>query len=72
MRRGIARIAELLEAGVNVCAGGSQRADSIQNALALVNDSVDMVAVHETYTGTQTGQMGPFPPSVMLNTTPPA
>ena len=29
----------------------------------MIFSSGDMVAVHETYTGTQTGQMGPFPPS---------
>lgn len=29
----------------------------------MVFSSGDMVAIHETYTGTQTGQMGPFPPS---------
>ena len=29
----------------------------------LIFSSGDMVAVHEIYRGTQTGQMGPFPPS---------
>ena len=29
----------------------------------MIFSSGDMVAVHETYTGTQTGQMGPFPAS---------
>lgn len=29
----------------------------------MIFSSGDMVAVHETYSGTQTGQMGPFPPS---------
>jgi len=29
----------------------------------MIFSSGDMVAVHVTYTGTQTGQMGPFPPS---------
>lgn len=29
----------------------------------LIMSSGDMVAVHVTYSGTQTGQMGPFPPS---------
>jgi len=29
----------------------------------MIFSSGDMVAIHETYTGTQTGQMGPFPPS---------
>jgi len=39
---------------------------SVPDALQETNmifSSGDMVAVHETYTGTQTGQMGPFPPS---------
>jgi len=44
------------------------RADlaSVPDAMQETNmifSSGDMVAVHETYTGTQTGQMGPFPPS---------
>ena len=33
--------------GVEVCSGGAQRADSIQNALALVKDDIDLVAVHD-------------------------
>lgn len=36
--------------------------DAIQKT-NLIFSSGDMVAVHETYSGTQTGQMGPFPPS---------
>jgi len=33
--------------GVEVCSGGAERADSIQNALALVKDDIDLVAVHD-------------------------
>ncbi|MCC6492361.1 MAG: 2-C-methyl-D-erythritol 4-phosphate cytidylyltransferase [Pirellulales bacterium] len=33
--------------GVEVCEGGAERADSIQNALARVRDDVDFVAVHD-------------------------
>lgn len=33
--------------GVTVCPGGSERADSIQNALEQVPESVDLVAVHD-------------------------
>lgn len=36
--------------------------DAVQT-VNLIFESGDMVAVHETYSGTQTGQMGPFPPS---------
>ena len=39
---------------------------AVPDAMQEVNmifSSGDMVAVHETYSGTQTGQMGPFPPS---------
>ncbi len=33
--------------GIDVCRGGGERVDSIQNALALVKDDIDMVAVHD-------------------------
>ena len=33
--------------GVDVCSGGTERADSIQNAMALVKDDIDLVAVHD-------------------------
>ena len=33
--------------GVEVCSGGQERADSIQNALALVKDDIDLVAIHD-------------------------
>jgi 2-C-methyl-D-erythritol 4-phosphate cytidylyltransferase len=33
--------------GVEVCIGGAERADSIQNALAKVRDGIDFVAVHD-------------------------
>jgi 2-C-methyl-D-erythritol 4-phosphate cytidylyltransferase len=33
--------------GVEVCAGGAERADSVQNALAKVRDEIDFVAVHD-------------------------
>jgi len=39
---------------------------SVPDAMQEINQifsSGDMVALHATYTGTQTGQMGPFPPS---------
>lgn len=36
--------------------------DAIQET-NLIFSSGNMVAIHETYRGTQTGQMGPFPPS---------
>ena len=36
--------------------------DAVQET-NMIFSSGDMVAIHETYTGTQTGQMGPFPPS---------
>jgi len=32
---------------VTICPGGAERADSIQNALALVRDDIDLVAVHD-------------------------
>lgn len=39
--------ANLAILGVDVCLGGSERSDSIQNALAKVRDDVDFVAVHD-------------------------
>lgn len=36
--------------------------DAVQT-VNLIFEADDMVAVHATYAGTQTGQMGPFPPS---------
>jgi 2-C-methyl-D-erythritol 4-phosphate cytidylyltransferase len=33
--------------GVDVCPGGAERSDSIQNALAMVRDDVQLVAVHD-------------------------
>jgi 2-C-methyl-D-erythritol 4-phosphate cytidylyltransferase len=33
--------------GVEVCHGGAERADSVQNALAKVRDDIDFVAVHD-------------------------
>jgi len=33
--------------GIDVCRGGAERADSIENALALLNDGIEMVAVHD-------------------------
>ena len=33
--------------GVTICAGGAERADSIQNALALVKSDIDLIAVHD-------------------------
>lgn len=32
---------------VTICPGGSERAESVQNALALVRDDIDLVAVHD-------------------------
>lgn len=39
--------ANLAIMGVEVCTGGAERADSIQNALAKVRDEVDFIAVHD-------------------------
>jgi 2-C-methyl-D-erythritol 4-phosphate cytidylyltransferase len=39
--------ANLAIMGVEVCAGGAERTDSIQNALARVRDDIDFVAVHD-------------------------
>jgi 2-C-methyl-D-erythritol 4-phosphate cytidylyltransferase len=39
--------ANLAIMGVDVCNGGKERADSIQNALAKVRDDVDFIAVHD-------------------------
>jgi 2-C-methyl-D-erythritol 4-phosphate cytidylyltransferase len=39
--------ANLAIMGVEVCAGGAERADSIQNALARVRDEIDFVAIHD-------------------------
>jgi 2-C-methyl-D-erythritol 4-phosphate cytidylyltransferase len=39
--------ANLAIMGVEVCLGGAERADSIQNALAKVRDEVDFIAVHD-------------------------
>lgn len=33
--------------GVSVCQGGAERFDSVKNALAMVKDDVDLVAVHD-------------------------
>ena len=33
--------------GVDVCQGGAQRSDSVQNALAMVKDGIEMIAVHD-------------------------
>jgi 2-C-methyl-D-erythritol 4-phosphate cytidylyltransferase len=33
--------------GIEVCLGGGERADSVQNALAKVRDDIDFVAVHD-------------------------
>jgi len=33
--------------GVDVCRGGAERADSIQNALAKLQEGIDLVAVHD-------------------------
>lgn len=39
--------ANLAILGVDVCPGGAERADSIQNALGRLNDEIDFVAVHD-------------------------
>jgi 2-C-methyl-D-erythritol 4-phosphate cytidylyltransferase len=39
--------ANLAIMGVEVCNGGAERTDSIQNALAKVRDDVDFVAIHD-------------------------
>lgn len=39
--------ANLAIMGVEVCLGGAERSDSIQNALAKVKDNIDLVAVHD-------------------------
>jgi len=39
--------ANLAIMGVDLCTGGKERADSIQNALAKVRDDVDFIAVHD-------------------------
>ena len=39
--------ANLVFLDVEVCRGGAERADSIQNALGLVSDQADLVAVHD-------------------------
>jgi 2-C-methyl-D-erythritol 4-phosphate cytidylyltransferase len=39
--------ANLAIMGVEVCAGGAERADSIQNALARVRDDIEFIAVHD-------------------------
>ena len=39
--------ANLAIMGVDVCTGGKERTDSIQNALAKVRDDVDFIAVHD-------------------------
>jgi len=39
--------ANLAIMGVELCKGGAERADSIQNALARVRDDIDFVAVHD-------------------------
>ncbi len=33
--------------GIDVCSGGAERADSIENALAMLGDEIEMVAVHD-------------------------
>lgn len=33
--------------GVDVCKGGKERSDSVQNALAKVKDDIDLVAIHD-------------------------
>jgi len=33
--------------GIDVCRGGAERADSIENALTMLNDEIEMVAVHD-------------------------
>lgn len=39
--------ANLAIMGVEVCPGGAERTDSIQNALAKVRDEIDFVAIHD-------------------------
>ena len=39
--------ANLAIMGVEVCIGGAERTDSIQNALAKVRDDIDFVAIHD-------------------------
>ncbi len=39
--------ANLMILDVEVCCGGAERADSIQNALAMVRDDIELVAVHD-------------------------
>lgn len=39
--------ANLAIMGVEVCSGGAERTDSIQNALAKVRDEIDFVAIHD-------------------------
>jgi 2-C-methyl-D-erythritol 4-phosphate cytidylyltransferase len=39
--------ANLAIMGVEVCLGGAERTDSIQNALAKVNDDIDFIAIHD-------------------------
>ena len=34
--------------GIDVCRGGKERADSIQNALAIVKSDIDLVAIHDS------------------------
>jgi len=33
--------------GIDVCRGGAERADSIENALTMLSDEIEMVAVHD-------------------------
>jgi len=33
--------------GIDVCRGGAERADSIENAMAMLSDEIEMVAVHD-------------------------
>jgi 2-C-methyl-D-erythritol 4-phosphate cytidylyltransferase len=39
--------ANLAIMGVEMCIGGAERADSIQNALAKVHDEIDFIAIHD-------------------------
>ncbi len=39
--------ANLAVLGVDVCSGGAERSDSIRNALAKVQEGIDMIAVHD-------------------------
>lgn len=39
--------ANLAIMGVEVCEGGAERADSIQNALAKVRDDAELIAIHD-------------------------